>query len=159
MLRWFGAGLILCGGIMARQTVVRAAAAMQRTRCALAELFDTLRAEIEAFLSPLPLLLCRLSDNAFAAQAAKRLKAGATLERAWEDAARTLPLTEREREQVAALGKRLDAEEKSVCAALSLAASALRQTYEKTETERHANERLITSAFMSISLFIIIFLL
>lgn len=162
MLRWLGAGLILCGGLLTRRTLLDADRRAQRTRRALAAAFDTMEAEIRLLLTPMPALLrrrCGEGADAFFARASRELSHGARLTDAWSRAAKTLPLPPEEREAVAALGGRLGGDEQSVCAALSLAAGTLRKEFEAIEAQRLQKERLITSICVSISLFLAIFLL
>lgn len=161
MIRWLGAALILCGGLLTRHTLLCGQRRVQQTRRELAAAFEAMEAEIRALLTPIPTLLRRSrgeSVEAFFAFVSMELSRGAALPEAWERASAELALPEDERETVAALGERLSGTEESVCAALKLAAASLRQSYERFELERRENERLTTSICISISLFLTILL-
>ena len=161
MLRWLGAGLILCGGLLTRRTLLATDRRAQRTRRALTAAFETMEAEIRLLLTPMPTLLHRsygAEADAFFGQASRELRHGKSLATAWRDAADMLPLPPEERESIAALGARLGGSEEGVCAALSLTASALRKRYEEIESARPQKERLTTSICVSISLFLAILL-
>ena len=160
MLRILGAGLILCGGLLARQTLVGSARCAQRTRRALAAELETMESEIRLLLTPLPELLRRgAARSAFSASVTALLAGGGTLTEAWRAAAETLPLPPEEREQLAALGDRLDGDETGVCAALALAAARLRGRYDEVERSRAQTERLTTSLCLSAGLLLVILLL
>lgn len=159
MLRWLGAGLILCGGLLARQTLLENGRRTQRARRALAAAFEAMEEEIRLLLTPMPELLRRPygeETDAFFGQASGSLMRGTSLATAWREAADVLSLPPDEREQVVALGMRLGGSEESVCAALSFAASMLRRRYDETEAARPQKERLTTSICISISLFLTI---
>ena len=161
MLRWLGAGLILCAALLTRRTLLETDRRAQRTRRALAAAFETMEAEIRLLLTPMPTLLRRSygeEADAFFRQVSRGLRHGESLTAAWRAATDILPLPPEEREQIAALGTRLGGNEESVCAALSLAAAALRKRYEEVEAARPQKERLTTSICVSISLFLAIFL-
>lgn len=162
VLRWLGAGLILAGGLLTRQTLLDGARRVQQMRRALAAAFEEMEAEIRLLLTPVPALLRRAHSEpaeAFFRRTREGLSDGLSLAEAWRVSSETLPLPELEREPVAGLGARLDGGEESACAALALAASALRGAYERAERERGAKERLTTSACVSMSLFLIVLLL
>ena len=160
MLRWLGAGLIVCGGVLARHAALEGDRRVQRTRRALFEAFEGMEAEIRLLLVPMPRLLRRRAGGeAFFTRAARELAQGAALAEAWRDAAAALELPEEERESVASMGARLGGGEESACGALLLAASALRRAYERDEAKRGERERLITSTCVGISLFLAILLL
>ena len=134
----------------------------QRTRRALAAAFEAMEAEIRLLLTPMPALLrraCGEEADTFFGQVSEGLTLGIALAEAWRDAANELPLPQEERESVAALGPRLGGSEEGVCAALSLAASALRKRCDEIEAQQPQKERLTTSICISISLFLAIFLL
>lgn len=161
MLRWIGAGLILCGGLLTRRTLLETDRRAQRTRRALAAAFETMEAEIRLLLTPMPMLLRRSYSeeaDAFFGQVSQALRYGKPLVTAWRDAAGMLPLPPEERESITALGARLGGSEEGVCAALSLNAAALRKRFEEIEAARPQKERLTTSICVSISLFLAIFL-
>lgn len=162
MLRWFGALLILCGGLLTRQALLSGSRSVQQTRRELADAFEAMAAEIRALLTPLPALLRRSygeSVEGFFAETAELLACGVPLSEAWRLASEVLALPPGERETVAALGGRLGGGEDSVCAALTLTAAALRKAYELNEAQRKEKERLTTSICICISLFLAILLL
>ena len=115
---YFAAAVTLIAGKRATQD-----AALAR------EGFLSLAQSVRATLTPFPTLLEGLSheDGAgtFFTSVRAGLSCGQTLANAWRAAARTLPLAEREKETVAALGGALGGEEESVCAALTHAAREL----------------------------------
>ena len=162
MLRWLGAGLILCGGLSVRHGLLESGRRIQRTRRALAGAFETMEAEIRLLLTPVPTLLRRSwgdDADAFFANVSKALASGTPLAEAWRRAAEKLALPEDERETVAALGARLGGMEEGVCAALTLAASTLRRAYDATEAGRREQERLTTTLCISISLLLTVLLI
>ncbi|MBQ9460023.1 MAG: stage III sporulation protein AB [Oscillospiraceae bacterium] len=162
MLRWLGACLILCGALLTRRELLAARRRAQRMRLELAEAFEAMSSEIRLLLTPLPELFRRSrapDTKPFFEETAKALANGQTLECAWEDAANALPLPEEERTGLAAIGSRLCGGEDGVCAALTLAASNLRRTYEQNESKRGEDERLTTSICVSVGLFLTILLL
>lgn len=162
MLRWLGAALILCGGLLTRQSLLETTRRAQRTRFALAAAFEAMEAEIRLLLTPLPTLLRRswgAEATAFFDDISKGLHRGAPFAEAWRRAAAELPLPAQEREALASMGSRLIGGEESVCAALTLAAAQLRQTHGQIEAKRMESERLTTSICISISLFLAILLL
>ena len=161
MLRWLGAGLILCGGLSVRYRLLESERRTQRTRRALAGAFEAMEAEIRLLLTPVPSLLrspCGDGADAFFANVSKALASGAPLAEGWRRAAETLALPEDERETVAALGVRLGGTEESACAALTLAVAMLRRAYEAAEAGRRERERLTTTLCISISLLLIVIL-
>lgn len=129
MLHLTGAALLLAASILLRQSLLSRASVRRRTLRALAEGFLSLAQSVRATLTPFPALLEELSheDGAgtFFTSVRAGLSRGQTLANAWRTAARTLPLAEREKETVAALGNALGGEEESVCAALTQAAREL----------------------------------
>ena len=162
MLRWLGAGLILCGGLLTRSTLIGGERRAQRTRRELAAAFEAMESEIRLLLTPAPSLLRRaygVGADGFFGQVSGELTCGKTLAEAWRLATDALPLPENERAAVAALGTRLGGDEAGVCAALRLTAETLRKEYEAREKARAQNERLITSICVSISLFLAVFLI
>jgi len=162
VLRWLGAGLILCGGVLTSAELLKARRSAQRTRLALMEAFASMESEIRLLLTPLPVLLrqCGAGNaGAFFTRVSQALSSGEMLAAAWRDAADALPLPEDERTQLAAMGQRLGGTEESACAALSLAASALRRSYERAEAKNGEYERLITSICIGMSLFLVVLLL
>ena len=159
-MRWLGAALILCGGLLTRQTLLEADRRARRTRRALAAAFESMAAEIRLLLTPVPRLLRRcVNEDAFFETACAQLAQGEPLTLAWKRAAAELPLPEDERETVAALGPRLDGEAEGVCAALELAAAELRRAEARCESGRRERERLISTICISISLLIMVLLL
>lgn len=161
MLRWLGAGLILCAGALTSRTILTSNRAARRTRLSLASAFETMEAEVRLLLTPLPTLLRRSyggEADAFFARVTRALYA-ADLPTAWRGAAETLPLPPEEREAVARLGTRLCGGEDAVCAALALAASQLRKTHEALEARRAQNERLTTALCLCVGLFLALLLL
>ena len=161
VLRWLGAGLILSGGLLTRRSLLGGARQVQQTRRALAAAFEEMEAEIRLLLTPVPALLRRARGacaEAFFRGIREGLSRGLSLAEAWRASAEALPLPESERESVARLGARLDGGEESACAALTLAASALRRAYDRAEQERGAKERLTTSVCLGMSLFWIVLL-
>lgn len=162
MLRGLGVLLILCGGLMARHTLLAEERNAQRTRRALAEAFDGMAAEIRLLLTPLPVLLSRdwgRGAAGFFSAVSDALKSGEELREAWRNASAGLPLQEKERESIAAMADRLTGGEESACAALNLTASILRRNLEAADVALPARERLVTATCVSISLFLSIFLL
>ncbi len=162
LLRWLGAGLILCGGLLVRQELLSEERKLRGTRRELAGAFEAMAGEIRLMLTPIPALLRRSrgqSAEAFFRGVREELARGTALDDAWRRAAQSLPLPEEERETVASLGARLGGEAEETCAALALAASELRRAYVRTEEQRSGHERLITSICISVSLFFAILLL
>lgn len=162
LLRWLGAGLIFCGGLLTRRTLLGGARRVQQTRRELAAAFEEMEAEIRLLLTPVPALLRRghgAAAEAFFRRTREGLSRGVSLAEAWRAASEVLVLPELEREPVALLGARLDGGEESACAALTLTASELRGAYDRAERERGAKERLTTSVCISMSLFLIVLLL
>ena len=129
MLHLMGAALLLMASILLRQSLLSQASVRRRTLRSLAEGFLSLAQSVRATLTPFPTLLEGLSheDGAgtFFTSVRAGLSCGQTLANAWRAAARTLPLAEREKETVAALGDALGGEEESVCAALTHTAREL----------------------------------
>ena len=160
MLRALGAGLILCGGLLARQTLVEPVRRAQRTRLALAAALEAMEAEVRLLLTPMPKLLRRgAAKEAFFGRVLAALSSGAAPDEAWRAAADTLPLPPEERELIAALGERVSGDEEHACAALTLAASRLRRRYDEIESRRRRTERLTTALCVSTSLLLLILLL
>lgn len=162
MLRWLGAALILCGGLLTRRTLLENARREQRARVSLAAAFEAMAAEIRLLLTPLPALLRRdwgEETERFFRDIPACLQSGMTLAEAWRRAAGSLPLSTEEREAVASMGLRLGGGEESVCATLSLASAQLREKHRQIEARRMENERLTTSICVSVSLFLTILLL
>ncbi len=161
MLRWLGAGLILCAGLAARRMLLADERRAQRTRRELAAALEAMRSEIQLLLTPVPTLLLRTygeSVDGFFAGVSDALRHGTALGAAWRRAVEDLPLPEAERQTVSALGDRLDDSEESACAALALCASTLRRSYETEEAQRRERERLTSTICISISLFFAILL-
>ncbi len=59
MHRWLGAALILCGGLLARASLLESGRRAQRLRQALSAAFEAMAAEIGELLTPVPALLRR----------------------------------------------------------------------------------------------------
>lgn len=160
MLRALGAGLILCGGLLARQALVEPARCAQRARLALAAALEAMEAEVRLLLTPMPKLLRRAAaKEAFFGRVLSGLSSGVAPGEAWRAAADTLPLPSEEQELLAALGERVSGDEEHACAALTLAASRLRRRYDEVESRRRQTERLTTSLCVSASLLLAILLL
>ena len=162
MLRWLGAGLILCGGLAARRTLIGSARRAQRTRRELAEALEEMRAEIRLLLTPVPALLRQMREESvdgFFTAVSDGLRRGETLGEAWRRSAEERPLPETEREAIAALGARLDDSEDGACAALAFVAAALRRSYDEAEAQRRERERLTTTICVCISLLFVILLM
>lgn len=161
MLRWLGAALILCGGLLARSELLERGRLAQRTRLSLASAFEAMSAEISLLLTPLPALLQRdygAEADMFCASVLDGLESRGELCKAWKNASQALPLSEREREALALSGTRLECGEEGARSALALAAGALRGAYEAEEARRGENERLVTSVCICVSLFLTILL-
>lgn len=161
MLRWLGAALILCGGLLVRRELVEERRQAQRTRLELASAFETMSTEIAMLLTPIPALLRRdygEQADRFCATMLHELDNRGALVEAWRKAAAELPLPQEERAALASAGSRLDCGEEGARAALTLAAETERASYEKEEAKNDQNERVITSICVSISLFLTIIL-
>lgn len=162
VLRWLGAGLIVCGGLLARRELLSGERRSARTRRELAEAFEETAAEIRTLLTPLPAMLRRpraQSAQRFFRDVLDGLERGGTLDAVWRCAAEKLALPEEERAVVASLGARLGGGAEETCAALTFAASELRRAYARAEEKRGERERLITSLCLCISLLFAILLL
>lgn len=162
MLRWLGAGLILCAALLTRRTLLEDTRRAQRLRRTLADALETMEAEIRLLLTPLPALLRRNRDGEageFFARVSGALTRGTALSEAWRRAANELPLPPGERGMLAELGARLGGSEESVCAALALAAETLRKRYDEVERSRPQTERLTTSVCLCAGLLVAILLI
>ena len=161
MLRWFGAGLILCASLMTRFSLVESERAAQRLRLALAAAFESMEAEVRFMLSPIPSLLGRDygEANTYFTQVKNRLSEDFDLWDAWTEAASGLPLSKYERTIISQMGWRMGKDEEAVCAALTFGANGLRRIYEQAERTRQQKERLITSICLSVSLLLALLLL
>ena len=161
MLRWLGAGLILCAGLMTGGSLVKAERSVQRLRLALAAAFESMEAEVRFMLSPIPSLLSRDygAANAYFQQVKNRLNENFDLLDAWTEAASDLPLSKYERTIISQMGWRMGKDEEAVCAALAFGANGLRRIYEQVERTRQQKERLITSICLSVSLLFALLLL
>lgn len=162
MHRWLGAVLILCGGQLARRTLIGEERRARRALRELSDAFETMEAEIRLLLTPLPGLLRRSwggETEAFFAEASDALRRGESFSAAWRGAAARLPLREPERAAVSALGDRLGGGEESACAALLLCAETLRRSLSRLEDSGPQRERLITVTFLSVSLLLAILML
>ncbi len=160
MLRAVGTGLILCGGLLARQTLTEPVRRAQRTRLALAAALEAMEAEVRLLLTPMPTLLRRAAEKvAFFGDVLSALSSAAGPREAWRMASDALPLSSEERELLAALGERTGGDEEHACAALTLTASRLRRRYDEIESSRRQTEKLTTSLCVSASLLLAILLL
>ncbi len=162
MLRLTGAVLVLASGVLTRQSLLTASRARRTALRELAEALERMAQEIRLCLTPIPKLLCREGEGAaeeFFARAAERLRTGNTLAQSWADAAQVLPVNEEERALIAALGARLGGDMESVCAALNLTASQLRERYESERLHCSEQERLTTAVCFSASFLLLIVLL
>ena len=160
MLRALGAGLILCGGLLARQALVEPVRRAQRTRLTLAAALESMEAEVRLLLTPMPALLRRAAaEDAFFGRILSGLASGVPPEEAWRRAADGLPLPPEERELLAALGGRMGGDEEHVSASLALAASRLRRRYDDVGSGRRREEKLTTALCVSASLLLSILLL
>ena len=162
MLRWLGAGLILCAALLTRRTLLEDTRRAQRLRRALAGALEAMEAEIRLLLTPLPTLLrrnCGGEAGEFFARVSGALTRSVALSEAWRRAANELPLPPEERGMLAELGARLGGSEESVCAALAHAAETLRKRYDEVERSRPQTERLTTSVCLCAGLLAAILLI
>ena len=160
MLRGVGAGLILCGGLLARQVLVDPVRRAQRMRRTLAAALEAMEAEVRLLLTPMPTLLRRAAaEEPFFGRVLSALSSGTAPEEAWRAASDALPLPPEERELFGEMGKRLGGDEEHACAALTLTASRLRRCYDEIEGSRRQTEKLTTSLCVSASLLLAILLL
>ena len=136
-----GAGLLLAASLLLRQALLSRAGLRRRTLRSLAESFLSLARDVHLTLTPLPALLHELGyaeeAEPFFGAVREGFLRGETLPAVWQTAAKDLPLSERERASVAALGSALGGEEESVCAALHRASAELLSA----ERALHARER------------------
>ena len=149
MPRLTGTALLLGAALLLRRSILLRAKDRQRTLRALAAAFAALEQAIRLTLAPLPALLrtlsCAKEAKAFFCAVTDGLSGEGTLADAWRAAALRLPLEERERETVAALGLALDGEEACVCAALRQAAQTL-SAMERSLAEAVPQRERITTA-------------
>ena len=144
MLQLTGSALILAAALWLQRSFHLRTLLRQRTLRALSGAFLALESAVRLTLTPLPALLRHLSCEPEAAGffegVTANLARGKPLASAWEHAAKTLPIGERE--TVSALGHALGGDEESVCAALTLAASELSRLEEKLRQRERETGRI-----------------
>ena len=149
MLHMTGAALVLCASLLLRRSILSRARLRRRTLRALAESLDVLARAVRATLAPFPALLrdlsCAEEAAGFFLAVREELARGKPLDVCWREAAGVLPLSERERAQLAALGSALGGEEESVCAALSREAREFSDA-ERALSSREREEMRVTTA-------------
>lgn len=163
MLRLLGGVLIVSGGILLRETILRAARKELQTQRELRDALLQLEKEIKFTLTPLPKLLLRDDFEPYAAQYFRKvgrdLLRGETLAESWAAHAQTLSLPQRIRDRFARLGVSLSGEEESVRRTLLLMVSELSESIEAQERIRRERERLTTVLCISISLMLVLLLI
>lgn len=144
-----GTALLLAASLLLRYSILARERRQRRTLRALADAFSTLERAVRLTLTPLPALLrdlsCAAEARAFFDEVSEGLARGEALEPAWKYGARQLPLGEREKEAVAALGPALCGDEQSVCAALMRAQETLSDA-ECTAAAREGERARVTTA-------------
>lgn len=165
MLKLLGSLCVLTAGgwalLQQRQGLRQELDTLRSLSAALEAMSDNIRLE----RTPMPRLLDRARDRRedlvafFFQTAAAALRRGEPLPAAWQDAARALPLSPRDRQTVADLGRILGGDEVQACKGLQLASSALRGSYEELERCRPQRERQGTALCFSAAALVIILLL
>lgn len=144
-----GAGLLLAASLLLRQALLSRAGLRRRTLRALAESFLSLARDVHLTLTPLPALLHELGyaeeAEPFFGAVREGLLRGETLPAVWQTAVKDLPLSERERASVAALGSTLGGEEESVCAALTRTAQELSDAERSLFARSREDGRVMTA--------------
>ena len=144
-----GAGLLLAASLLLRQALLSRAGLRRRTLRSLAESFFSLARDVHLTLTPLPALLHELGyaeeAEPFFGAVREGFLRGETLPAVWQTAAKDLPLSERERASVAALGSALGGEEESVCAALTHTAQELSDAEQALFARSREDGRVMTA--------------
>lgn len=162
MLRLFGAGMILAGGILLRGTILSASRRELQTQCELRDALMLLEKEIKFTLTPMPKLL--MSENfgasvsEYFSAVCEDLRMEKTLAESWSAHAQNLALPQRIKERFVRLGRSLDGDEESVRQALVLMAEVLSESIETQERTQCERERLTTMLCISASIMLALML-
>ncbi len=165
MLKLLGSLCVLTAGgwalLQQRQGLRQELDALRRLSAALEAMADNIRLE----RPPMPRLLDRAGSGredpaaSFFRTAAAALRRGEPLPAAWRDAAEALPLSPRDQQTVADLGRVLGGDEVQACKGLQLVSDSLRRNYEELERSRPQRERQGTALCFSAAALVIILLL
>ena len=148
MLKLLGSALIASGGVLAWYTQ---RAERRRRREALWDMQRALRRrgeEVRLTRTPLP----------FFTAVSRAAGAGEDLPEVWRREAGALPLAERDRAAVSALGGELQGDEEQVRSAVSQAAWALAKSGEETERRRAEEEKRAAALWFSTAALLVILL-
>lgn len=165
MLKLLGSACVLGGGVLA---VVRKLAERRRQRQTLADLTTALRhmaEEIRLMRTPLPRLLegsaQGLSEDAaaFFLAVSDGLRQGESAAESWCRAAAVLPLAERDRAAISAVGKCLQGDEESACKGISLAIYELAKSAEEWEKLRPEEAKRTAALYLSAAALLVILLI
>lgn len=164
MVKLLGSACILSGGVLA---VWQALMERRRRQDTLAELMIALRRmaeEIRMLRTPLPRLLEDLAaETGNAAAFFSVVSAGAKREEhlteVWRQAAEALPLPEKERRAVAAVGDSLHGDENMVCNGISLAIYELTKSAEEWDEQRSEEEKRTAALCLSGAALLVILLI
>ena len=165
MVKLLGSACILAGGALAWQIQM---AERRRRRDTLSDVLSALRRmaeEIRMVRTPLPVLLEALSADggpaaaSFFHGAAEAARRGEALPKAWGRLAEDLPLPEKDKKALAALGEDLHGDEESVCKAISLVVYELAKSGEDMERNRQAEEKRATALCFSTAALLVILLI
>ena len=164
MLKLLGSALIASGGVLAWYTQ---RAERRRRREALWDMQRALRRmgeEVRLTRTPLPALLLALAGDCGAEAAgfftavSRAAGAGEDLPEVWRREAGALPLAERDRAAVSALGGEPQGDEEQVRSAVSQAAWALAKSGEETERRRAEEEKRAAALWFSTAALLVILL-
>ena len=165
MLKLLGSVCVLCGGVLA---VMQRLAERRRRRETLADMITALRhmaEEIRLMRTPLPRLLEQALQGlgadaaAFFSAVSDALRQGETTAESWCRAAESLPLAERDRAAIAAVGKCLQGDEESACNGISLAIYELTKSVEEWEKLRPEEVKRTAALYLSGAALLVILLI
>lgn len=164
-MRLLGAALILTGFGAGWSALARAWRTEEAALSRLESAFRSLSARIRLTRRSLPRLLREeggagsTAADALLWEVSRRLERGETLSSAWRAAAEALPLGERVRQTVCALGEQLSGGEEEICKALSLASDCIHEELQALRAEKRDRLRRSGAVCFSAAALLIILLL
>lgn len=163
MLKVVGAALILSAGVVMRRRLLFDGRREQKALFQLTQLLLHFSGEIRLLRRTMPQLLSRRGFGEYGDRFLADVASGAARDRdmakSWCRAAENLPIAQREREELAALGGFFSADAASLSVHFSAAAQLLQQSAAKKQIEAQKREKLITALCFSGSLLLSILLI
>lgn len=165
MLKLLGSVCVLGGAALALAGQLQERRRRQTALTDLIGAFRRMAEEVRLMRTPLPRLLEQSAKGlgadaaAFFLTVSSALRRGENAAESWQKAAEVLPLSDRDRGAVAAVGKCLKGDEESMCKGISLAIYELAKSAEESEKRRPDEAKRTAALYLCGAAFLVILLL